>query len=49
MEEIKQKLEELEARIRIIETALLAAGDDEMDVIERQHQEFAAKVRAGRE
>ena len=44
-EETRLALAEIEKRLRVLE-AIVLAPVEEIDPIERQHQEFAAKCRA---
>lgn len=41
-------LAEIEERLRLLE-AIVLGSEDEIDPIEKQHQEFAAKCRANQE
>lgn len=48
--ETQKRLLDLEERVRFLEVVLLSGvEEDELDPIERQHREFAARVRAQRE
>ena len=47
-EQIKKRLENLEARISAIETLFAPSADEDTDILEKQHQEFRARIRASR-